>query len=179
MQRRRLYECALVHVCMCMYVCLRFLSHLSFMFAQSREFLTSIILSLSSDTLVALSYPSFAALSLRFRRCYQRVVPWGNFPRWKLPMGIMLFYFWLIATRGRRHYSRMNIQRRSRGRKSSALRKLPSRFRDDVRCPSSTSNRLSAWTTHILFEITLYTDVNNVECSYFYIIIAPSIFFNS
>lgn len=57
-----------------------------------------------------------------------------NFPRWELPEGIMLFYFWLIATRGRRHYSRMNIQRRSRGRKSSALRKLPLRSRDYVRC---------------------------------------------
>lgn len=74
--------CIRVRVCVCVCVSLRLLSHLSLMFAQSREFLTSIIrrLSLSSGTLVALSYPPFAALSPRFRRRYQRAAPWGELP---------------------------------------------------------------------------------------------------
>lgn len=148
MQRRRLYVCG---PCTC--VSFRLLSHLSLMFAQSREFLTSIIrrLSFSPDTLVGPILPffrrPFAAIPslLTSRGPVRRRTSLAR----ELPVGIMLFYFWLIATRGRRHYSRMNIQRRSRGRKSSAPRKLPSRFRDYVRCPSSTSSRFSAQTTHI------------------------------
>jgi len=143
MQRRWLY----IYVC----VSLRLLSHLSLMFAQSREFLTSIIwrLSLFSDTPIgALSYPPFAALLPRFRRCYQCATRGGNFPRWELLVGIILFYFWLIATCGRRHYSRMNIQRRSRGRKSCVPRKLLSRFHD-CQVSSFTSRVGSSHERHI------------------------------
>lgn len=63
-----------VPVCVCVCVSLRLLSHLSLMFAQSREFLTSIIqrLSFSSDTLVTLSYPPFVAAIAR--------PPWRELP---------------------------------------------------------------------------------------------------
>lgn len=122
----------------CIYMCvsLRLLSHLSLMFAQSWEFLTSIIrhLSLFSDTPIALSYPPFTTLSPRFRRCCYAARGLVEGTSLGITGGDNAIL--LLANCDARKTALLSYEYSAMVAGDVNLpRKLPSHFRDSVRCP--------------------------------------------